>query len=95
MPKPSKSRKANRYTEDDMRAVSNNPEWTKSDFAKAKSFDEVFPALARKRRGKQKTPTKASISIRLDRDVLKAYQASGDGWQTRINSDLRKAQKLD
>jgi uncharacterized protein (DUF4415 family) len=95
MPKLSRDKKAKGYTAADMRAVSDNPEWTKSDFAKAKSFDEVFPALARKRRGKQKAPTKKAISLRLDRDVLEAYQASGDGWQSRINKDLRKARNLD
>lgn len=95
MPKLSKTKKAKGYSADDMRAVSDNPEWTKSDFAKAKSFDDVFPALARKRRGKQKTPTKKAISLRLDRDVLEAYQADGDGWQSRINNDLRKVRNLD
>ncbi|MGE3990095.1 MAG: BrnA antitoxin family protein [Pseudorhodoplanes sp.] len=95
MPKLSKARKAKGYTADDMRAVSDNPEWTKSDFARARSFDEVFPALARKRRGKQKAPTKIAISLRLDPDVLEAYQADGEGWQSRINRDLRRAKNLD
>jgi uncharacterized protein (DUF4415 family) len=95
MPKLSKNKKAKGYTADDMRAVSDSPEWTKSDFARARSFDEVFPALARKRRGKQKAPTKKAISLRLDPDVLEAYQADGDGWQSRINNDLRKAKNLD
>jgi uncharacterized protein (DUF4415 family) len=95
MPKPSKNKKAKAYNADDMRAVSDNPEWSRGDFARAKSFDEVFPALARKRRGKQKAPTKKAISLRLDPDVLEAYQADGDGWQSRINNDLRKAKNLD
>jgi hypothetical protein len=37
--------------------VSDNPEWTKEDFATAKPFAEVFPELAasiRKRRGPDK-----------------------------------------
>ncbi len=97
MSKLAKNKKAKGYSADDMRAVSDNPKWTKEDFAKAKSFAEVFPKLAGtiRRRGRQKTPTKKAISLRLDRDVLEAYQASGDGWQTRINNDLRKAQNLD
>lgn len=95
MPKLSKTKKIKGYTADDMRTVSDNPEWTRGDFAKAKSFDEVFPTLARKRRGKQKAPTKKAISLRLDRDVLEAYQGDGDGWQSRINDDLRKARNLD
>ncbi|MDP2409035.1 MAG: BrnA antitoxin family protein [Pseudolabrys sp.] len=37
---------------------------------------------------------KQAVKLRLDADVLAAYRATGDGWQTRINSDLRKARKL-
>jgi uncharacterized protein (DUF4415 family) len=95
MPKLSRNKKAKGYNATDMRAVADNPEWTKDDFAKAKPFDEIFPALAQKRRGKQKEPTKKAISLRLDPDVLDAYQADGDGWQSRINNDLRKAKNLD
>jgi uncharacterized protein (DUF4415 family) len=79
-----------------MRAVSDNPEWTRNDFAKAKRFDEAFPDLARtiRRRGKQKAPTKKPVSMRLDVDVLKAYKATGANWQSRINNDLRRVMKL-
>jgi len=80
-----------------MAAVSNNPRWTKTDFARAKRFDEVFPDLAHtlRRRGKQKAPTKKPVSIRLDAEVLDAYKATGEGWQSRINGDLRKVMNLD
>lgn len=43
---------------------------------------------------------KKSITIRLDADIVKYYRATGDGWQTRVNEDLkfivqaRKAQIL-
>ncbi len=37
---------------------------------------------------------KQAVKLRLDADVLAAYRNTGDGWQTRINADLRKAQKL-
>jgi len=46
------------YTASDMRAVSDNPEWTKKDFAKARPFDEVFPGV-RRARGPKKSPSKA------------------------------------
>ncbi len=93
MPKLLKSK---RYTPEDMREVSDSPRWTRSDFAKAKRFDEILPDLARTigRRGKQKAPTKQAVSIRLDADVLKAYRATGAGWQSRINDDLRRMKKL-
>jgi uncharacterized protein (DUF4415 family) len=37
---------------------------------------------------------KQPVKLRLDADVLAAYRKTGDGWQTRINADLRKARKL-
>jgi uncharacterized protein (DUF4415 family) len=41
------------------------------------------------RRGLQPLPPKASISLRLDQDVLEWFKAQGAGYQTRINSVLR------
>jgi uncharacterized protein (DUF4415 family) len=89
--------KTRTYTAADIVAVSENPEWTKADFAKAKRFDEAFPELAAtiRRRGKQKAPTKRPVSLRLDADVVDAYRSAGPHWQSRINRDLRKALKLD
>jgi len=37
---------------------------------------------------------KTAITLRLDDDVVSAYRETGEGWQTRINSDLRRARKL-
>ena len=37
---------------------------------------------------------KQAVKLRLDADVLAAYRMTGEGWQTRINADLRKARKL-
>lgn len=41
------------------------------------------------RRGLKPLPPKASISLRVDRDVLEWFKAQGAGYQTRINSVLR------
>jgi uncharacterized protein (DUF4415 family) len=41
------------------------------------------------RRGLQPLPPKASISLRVDQDVLEWFKAQGPGYQTRINSVLR------
>jgi hypothetical protein len=49
------------YSASDLRDVSDNPEWTRKDFAKARPFAEVLPDLAksiRKGRGPNKAPTK-------------------------------------
>ena len=43
---PNTLKKNKLYSATDMRAVSDNPEWTRKDFAKAKRFDKVFPNLA-------------------------------------------------
>lgn len=41
------------------------------------------------RRGLKTVPPKASISLRLDADVLKWLKSQGPGYQTRINAILR------
>ena len=41
------------------------------------------------RRGLQPLPSKASISLRVDQDVLEWFKAKGPGYQTRINAVLR------
>ena len=47
------------------------------------------------RRGRPPLPNpKQAVKLRLDADVLAAYRKTGEGWQTRINADLRKARKL-
>jgi uncharacterized protein (DUF4415 family) len=72
-----------------------NPEWTAADFARAKPLDH-FPELAklvrgRGQRGPQKSPTKQQVTLRLDRDVIERFRATGPGWQGRVNEALRKA----
>jgi uncharacterized protein (DUF4415 family) len=47
------------------------------------------------RRGRPPLPNpKQAVKLRLDADVLAAYRKTGAGWQTRINTDLRRARKL-
>ena len=47
-------------------------------------------AGAKRVRGAQKAPTKAMVTIRLDRDVIEHFKAGGEGWQSRINEALRR-----
>lgn len=72
------------------------PEATDEQLAKARPFTEAFPALAdvmrRSAGGRPKAENpKIAISIRLDRDVVERFKATGAGWQTRINDALRAA----
>ena len=39
-------------------------------------------------------PVKEMVSLRLDQDVLEAFQTEGPGWQDRINAALRQAAGL-
>jgi len=85
------------YSAKDLREVSDNPEWTRKDFAKARPFSEALPDLAasiRKGRGPNKAPTKKLVSLRLSGQVLEAYKAKGPGWQSRIDEDLRRINKI-
>lgn len=70
-----------------------NPEWTAGDFKKARPAREALPSSLLHKlgvRGPQKTPTKELISIRLTRDVVESFRATGDGWQTRIDRALKE-----
>jgi uncharacterized protein (DUF4415 family) len=93
MPMPEKKKQCAR----DMRAVSDNPQWTKADFARAKPFAEAMPELAasiRKGRGPNKAPTKKLVSLRLSPDVLDHFKATGPGWQSKIDDALRRVARL-
>jgi uncharacterized protein (DUF4415 family) len=99
-----KSRKLVRLRRKEDRAVTaaaaadpDNPELTDADFARMRPAAAVVPELvrlARRARGPQKAPTKQLVSLRLDRDVLAHFRRYGAGWQSRINTTLRKAAKL-
>jgi uncharacterized protein (DUF4415 family) len=70
-------------------------ELTREDIRQFKSIDH-FPDLARlvRRRGErgpQKAPTKKQVTLRLDKDVVERFRATGPGWQVRMNEALRKA----
>lgn len=76
-------------------ADDDNPEWTEKDYARARPAAEVLgaevvEALRRQpgQRGPQKSPTKERVSIRLSREVVDAFRATGDGWQTRVDEVL-------
>jgi len=70
-----------------------NPEWTDEMFARSKG-PESLPAelLVRfKGGGRPRGSNKQPVSLRLDRDVIAKFKATGPGWQSRINEALRRA----
>ena len=70
------------------------PEWTEADWTRARPATEVVPHIVerhRRPRGKQKTPTKEKVTVRLDAGIVAYFRATGRGWQTRLNEALRRA----
>jgi uncharacterized protein (DUF4415 family) len=69
-------------------------ELTTADLRSFKPANETLPLTLQKTlgmriRGPQKAPTKVSTTIRLSPDVVQAFRATGDGWQTRVDAALK------
>src|SRR5215467_5947350 len=73
-----------------------NPPLTDAQLSRMRPAYQVRPELvaAQLRRGpgrpKSERP-KQQVTLRIDRDVLDKFRATGEGWQSRINQALRKA----
>ena len=51
---------------------------------------EVGPHVVGRKAGRPKSANpKVPLKLRLDRDVVEAFRATGPGWQTKINATLR------
>ena len=89
------SRAKRGYTNADLKVVSDNPEWTKEDFARARPFSEVFPELdasIKRSRGRPKVDSpKEAITLRLTADTIEKFKATGDDWRTKMAKTLEKA----
>ena len=67
-------------------------ELTDEDLARMRPVSEAAPHKVEayvRSRGKQKTPGKVPVTIRLDADLVERLRATGRGWQTRLNDTLR------
>ena len=67
-------------------------ELTASDMKRFRPATEVLPdAFLNKLnvRGPQKAPIKERITIRLSPEVVQRFRATGDGWQTRVDTALK------
>jgi uncharacterized protein (DUF4415 family) len=53
-------------------------------------FARMRPRSERRRAGRPPMENpKEQVSVRYDADILAAFRATGDGWQTRMNDALR------
>ncbi len=65
------------------------PELTDEFFERADFY--IGDRLIRRGRGRPRlVAPKRLVSLRLDQDVIDAFRAGGPGWQSRMNSALRK-----
>ena len=67
-------------------------ELSTADIKRMRPAREVLPASLRAKlgvRGPQRAPTKQRITIRLSSEVVEQFRATGDGWQTRVDSALQ------
>jgi uncharacterized protein (DUF4415 family) len=71
-------------------------DWTADHFRRAAVY--VGGKLVRPAKGTWTKPgrppaenPKKQVTLRLDPDVLEKFRATGKGWQSRINAELRKA----
>jgi uncharacterized protein (DUF4415 family) len=70
------------------------PELTEEDFKRG-LWHKGGVLMPHGPRGRPKsTNPKQPVSLRLDPDVLAHFRRTGRGWQSRINSVLRKAARL-
>ena len=64
------------------------PELSDTDFGRGIVHEGGLPV----RRGRPKLGApKQQVTLRLDRDVVEQFRATGKGWQSRINAALRKS----
>jgi uncharacterized protein (DUF4415 family) len=49
---------------------------------------------ARRRVGRPAGSNKEQVALRIDKDVLARFRATGAGWQSRMNDALREASQL-
>ena len=63
------------------------PEWTEEMFVEGNEY--IGGKLIRRGRPRSLAP-KEAINIRLSADVLERFRATGQGWQTRIDTALKQ-----
>jgi uncharacterized protein (DUF4415 family) len=67
--------------------------WKDAVVVRGGGYEAVRAALAERRkpgrRGPGKRPPKVAINIRLSPEVLEAFKATGEGWQTKVDGALK------
>ena len=85
------------YTEEDLRDVADNPEWTDEELATAKPLEALVPQLAaalREDRAQRAANDKQIVTLDLEQSVVDHFKSGGAGWQARMGEALKKAAGL-
>jgi uncharacterized protein (DUF4415 family) len=56
--------------------------------------EAALAARTRRRVGRPSGSNKEQVALRIDKDVLARFRATGAGWQSRMNDALREASQL-
>ena len=93
---------ADRMTDEEDAAITaaaladpDNPPLTEDFWRRARPMSPERLRRLRGQRGPQRSkPLKVRVTLRLDPDVVAHLKKRGPGWQSRLNTTLRKALKL-
>lgn len=80
------------YTQKEIDNLPDRTDWKRVDRMKDEDIDcSDIPELDEEfwKNAKFVRPTKKSVGIRLDKDILEWFKSQGKGYQTHINSVLR------
>lgn len=84
------------YSQDDWDVVADTPPLTGDELARARPGPNGMPdelaAAFRSRAGRPRSETRrVPVSLRIDREILETFKATGPGWQTRMHEVLAEA----
>ena len=82
------------FTDEDLREVADNPEWTDEELASAKPLEAVLPQLAAALREDRAARAKETVTLELDRAIVDRFRSGGADWRARMTETLRKAAGL-
>ncbi|MEF2550385.1 BrnA antitoxin family protein [Aurantimonas sp. A2-1-M11] len=72
-----------------------NPEWTEADFRRAKSPEAALSPETLAQFGGTRGPMtpsgKVAVSLELNPEVVSHFEATGPGWQARIDETLKQS----
>ena len=82
------------FTKEDWDEVSDTPQITLEGLMKAKRFEDIFPELAAKQRGRGRPKSigpKQAVTMRLKPETVALFKLQGEDWRMHMANALEKA----